>query len=201
MTDVTEDAQSEEPNELASLTAIAASLGMKHHPSIKAEKLKLKIEEFKNKDAKPTMLNVVDKVVDKEKFLKKHTETLPQKRIRLRKEATVLRRVIVTCLNPAKSNYPAEPFSASNSFTGDIGPRLVPFNTEKGTHVEQILLNVISERTFTQRYTVKDPTTGGDITKDRQQPEFAITYLDELTPKELQTLADRQAKEDTVSDD
>jgi hypothetical protein len=101
------------------------------------------------------------------------------------KEATKLRRVIVTCMDMAKleGNREGEYVMASNSIVPMIR-KMVPYG--QITHLEQILINVLEERKFQQRF-----GKGGQET--RQVKEFRIEYLPDLTVKEMEDLKKLQA--------
>ncbi len=112
-------------------------------------------------------------------------------RNRLRKEASALVRVRVTCMNPNKKEWKGEIFTASNSIVGTFR-KYVQFNTEDGWHVPQIILNMIKARQFQTFYTIKNER-GVAVRKGKLVPEFAVEVLPPLTEEELLELSRRQA--------
>lgn len=123
-------------------------------------------------------------------------ETFAEKRARVRAEATALKRVIVTCMNPAKSDWQGEYFTVSNKAIPTI-TRMVPFGLE--WHVEQIILNQIEQRTFNQQ--TEKRVNGHVVNSYNVVPEFKIMELDQLTPQELKKLAADQAARGAIDSD
>lgn len=117
-------------------------------------------------------------------------ETNGKRRARLRKEANVLVRVIISCRNPSKKEWQGEVFTVSNSVIGTI-KKYVPFDTEEGWHVPVALYNMIKERQYQHFYKVK--VDGKEVTRGKLVPEFNVQLLSKLTKEELQELAQRQA--------
>lgn len=118
------------------------------------------------------------------------TETLSEKRYRLRQEANKLVRVHIMNMNPARKEWESDTYTVGNAYIGTI-TRTIPFNVD--WHVEQALLNVLQERecnVFTQK---KNPNTGHTETKMRRIKELHIAILPDLTETELKELARRQA--------
>lgn len=152
----------------------ARKLGIQFHPSIGDDKLREKVNAALASDQ----------------------EAEPEKsavsiRAKVRAEAEKLIRIRVTCMNPAKKEWPGEVFTASNKYTSQ--KKFVPFvNNEDGYHVPQIILNMMQARKFQQFYTEKLPN--GDTTrKGKMVKEFAIEILPPLTEQELAELAKVQA--------
>lgn len=191
MQDFEKEETLEMPDELTTLKERADLLGITYHPSIGVEKLREKInahlEGTKEAEAAPV-------VVEEEQA--PAGETLAQRNVRLRKNAAKLIRVNVTCMNPAKKEWEGEIFTAGNSIVGTY-KKYVPFNTEDGWHVPQIILNQILQRKCQVFYSAKDDR-GNKIRKGKQIKEFAVDILPPLTPEELKDLAQRQAMGNTV---
>ena len=171
-------------DELTLLKQRAQTLGIKFHPSIGLESLRSKVSAaLTGEDAEEAAEEPVPEAPAAESRI--------QMRNRLRKEASALVRVRVTCMNPNKKEWKGEIFTASNSFVGTFR-KYVQFNTEEGWHVPQIILNMIKARQFQTFYTIKNER-GVAVRKGKLVPEFAVEVLPPLTEKELLELSRRQA--------
>ena len=171
-------------DELTLLKQRAQTLGIKFHPSIGLESLRSKVSAaLTREDAEEAAEEPVPEAPA--------VESRIQMRNRLRKEASALVRVRVTCMNPYKKEWKGEIFTASNSIVGTFR-KYVQFNTEEGWHVPQIILNMIKARQFQTFYTIKNER-GVAVRKGKLVPEFAVEVLPPLTEKELLELSRRQA--------
>lgn len=171
-------------DELTLLKQRAQTLGIKFHPSIGLESLRSKVSAaLTGEDAEKAAEEPVPEAPAAESRI--------QMRNRLRKEASALVRVRVTCMNPNKKEWKGEIFTASNSIVGTFR-KYVQFNTEEGWHVPQIILNMIKARQFQTFYTIKNER-GVAVRKGKLVPEFAVEVLPPLTEKELLELSRRQA--------
>ena len=171
-------------DELTLLKQRAQTLGIKFHPSIGLESLRSKVSAaLTGEDAEKAAEEPVPEAPAAESRI--------QMRNRLRKEASALVRVRVTCMNPNKKEWKGEIFTASNSIVGTFR-KYVQFNTEEGWHVPQIILNMIKARQFQTFYTIKNER-GVAVRKGKLVPEFAVEILPPLTEKELLELSRRQA--------
>lgn len=170
-----------EVDELTLLKERADNMGIGYHPSIGAEKLK---EKIKTK---------LDDAQEGHKGTKR--ESKAQRNLRLRKEANALVRVRLTCMNPAKKNWPGEVFSASNSAIGWI-KKFIPFEAEDGWHVPKILLSIIKNKKYASFYTMK--VNGKTVKRSRLVKEFAVEVLSDLSVEDLKDLAARQALNQSV---
>lgn len=171
-------------DELTLLKQRAQTLGIKFHPSIGLESLRSKVSAaLTGEDAEEAAEEPVPEAPAAEYRI--------QMRNRLRKEASALVRVRITCMNPNKKEWKGEIFTASNSIVGTFR-KYVQFNTEEGWHVPQIILNMIKARQFQTFYTIKNER-GVAVRKGKLVPEFAVEVLPPLTEKELLELSRRQA--------
>lgn len=171
-------------DELTLLKQRAQTLGIKFHPSIGLESLRSKVSAaLTGEDAEEAAEEPVPEAPAAESRI--------QMRNRLRKEASALVRVRVTCMNPNKKEWKGEIFTASNSIVGTFR-KYVQFNAEEGWHVPQIILNMIKARQFQTFYTIKNER-GVAVRKGKLVPEFAVEILPPLTEKELLELSRRQA--------
>lgn len=176
------------PSELELLKKRADLLQISYHPSIGLDTLKVKIaekvgEEHELPDPTPEYTAPVKVRTAKE-------IQLDQINL-LRREASKLIRIRVNCMNPAKSDYPGEIFSAGNSYVG-THKKYVPFGNEEGYHVPQIILNMMLEREC-QVFGKKKDAKGRDVPDGKLIKEFAIEIMTPLTEDEIHSLAQRQA--------
>ena len=168
------------PDELTTLKERADQMGVDYHPSIGLEKLRAKVLAAQSGEADAAPAAKVSEV-----------ETARALQHRLRNEANELVRIRVSCMNPAKKEWEGELFTAGNSVVGSF-TKFVPFNVEDGWHVPRIIYLQLKERQCQVFITVKD-SRGNDVRKGKLIKEFAIEVLPDLTPDELQALAQRQA--------
>jgi len=168
-------------DELSSLKERATKMGITFHPKIGLEKLRGKVTQVINSEAAKA----------KAKVTPIKEETKGQRINRLRKEASALVRIRVTCMNPNKKNHEGEVFTVSNSVVG-THRKYVPFNAENGWHVPKMLLGVIQERQCQIFVKAKD-FRGRDVAKGKLIKEFAVEILDPLTMDELEDLKTQQA--------
>lgn len=173
-------------DELASLKAKADLMGVSYHPSIGVEKLREKVraamgdepQEGEAKDADPVKQDGAG-------------ESLSLRRMRLKREASQLVRIRLTCLNPAKKEWPGEIIAVGNSAVGTF-KKYIPFTAEEGWHVPRIIYEHLKDRQCQVFVTVKQKN-GVAVRKGKLIKEFAIEVLPPLTKEELHDLAQRQA--------
>lgn len=168
--------------ELTALKAQADLLGIKYHTSIGAEKLSAKIKE--NSEANLSEGRV-------------HSGLSSSNTKSKRQEASKLIRVMVTCMNPLKSEWEGEIFTVGNATAGTF-KKYVPFGVE--WHVPQIMYNMIDARQCQVFQTKTDKNTGQKSRQGRLIKEFAIQNLPPLSKKELDDLAQRQAMANGTSE-
>jgi hypothetical protein len=178
--------------ELVVLKQRADLMGVQYHPNISVEKLKARINAKLNDEPElqeelDTLLPVKD---SEPKLFQFKPETKLERENRLRKEATRLVRIRVTCMNPNKKDWDGEVFTVSNSVVG-THRKYVPFNAEEGWHVPSILFEYIKDKQFVHHYIEKKD--GKEINRHKLVKEFAVEILDPLTEEELKDLAQRQA--------
>lgn len=191
MSEELEEAVTEvEPSELDALKQRAALMGIKHHPTIGLEKLRAKVNAKISEDTPVNELPESQIISNKEKFIKRRTETLVQKKARLRKEALTLHRVTVTCLDPSKKAYPGEYISAGNAYTGEV-KKFVEYNSEDGFHLPLILINALKEKEFTHHFSQE--IKGAEQGRNKQAKAYIVTMMNPLTQSEIEVIAKRQA--------
>lgn len=183
-------------DELTALKARADLMGISYHPSIGVEKLREKInaalEDEPEKEEEPELTQAVPQT------LKEVAEETPtQKRARKRREASELVRIRVTCMNPVKSEWEGEIFTAGNSVVGTYS-KYVPFNVDDGWHVPRIIYNQIVQRQC-QIFTTQKDSRNNSVRIGKLIKEFAVEVLPPLTPEELKELARQQAMSRSVA--
>lgn len=94
-------------------------------------------------------------------------------------------------MNPHKREIEGEIFTVGNSMVGMVS-KYVPFDTEEGWHVPQIILNAIQERQVMLLVSGKK-AHGIESKTKKLVKEFNVEILPPLTQKELDELARRQA--------
>jgi len=167
--------------ELDSLKARATQMGIKFHPSSGVDSLKAKINEALAEE-------VPEPEVEAEPVVAVSSERA--KRAVLKKEQLKLRRVNVTCMNPAKSEYNGVIITVGNNLVGTV-KRYVPFNVE--WHVEDILYQNMKQAKYQHFYSERDPDTKRNVRKTKLAQCYNIMDLAPLTEKELADLSQRQA--------
>ena len=172
-----------EQTELDMYKEKAKLMGIKFNSNIGLEKLKEKVDGILNDEDVPG-----DSEPTKEKRVEK--ESIANRNIRLRKDANKLIRVNITCMNPNKKKWKGEIIEVSNSAIGSI-KKFIPFNTEDGFHVPQVLLGVLRERKYLMFKDIK--RNGKDVKQTMNVKEFAIEVLENLSVPELKDLAHKQA--------
>ena len=176
-------------DELTVLKARADKMGISYHPSIGVDKLKEKIKAALSDEPVEAVEDEVAETVTEVKVKKKSKGEL-------KKEASKLVRIRVTCMNPNKKEWEGEIFTVSNAVVGTF-KKYVPFNTEEGYHVPHIIYEQLKERKCQIFQTVRD-SRGNKSRKGKLINEFSIEMLPPLTSAELQELARKQAMANSV---
>lgn len=194
MSEQTQDTETQvaQQDELAALKARADMMGISYHPSIGLEKLRQKVNaavEGTPEEPETTETAAASSAAA-------GVETEGQRQKRLKDDAHRLVRVRLTCMNPAKAEWPGEIISVGNAVVGSVS-KYIPFNAEEGWHIPNIIYQHLKERTCQVFHTVQD-SRGNKTRKGKLVKEFAIELLDPLTPEELHDLAQRQAMAGTV---
>lgn len=145
----------------------AAKLGITHSPNIGVDTLDNKIKGH---------------LAQLEQINQPSEHDLVEKKI---KEATKLVRIIATCMDHTKTEgeRQGEYVMGGNSVTGTL-KKFIPYGHP--VHIEQLLLNVLKEKKFQQRFGVGNQNY-------REVQEFAIQILPDLTPEEVEELKKVQA--------
>ena len=174
-------------DELTVLKQRADILGITYHPSIGLQKLRAKVRQAME-DPDEASGGAEE---DKGGLAIPSGETPGELRVRLRREASALRRVIVTCMNPNKTAYEGEIFSVANSMVGNF-KKYVPFNNDAGWHIPNIIYLHLLER-MCQIFVNKKNAKGVTVREAKLIKEFNVVLLPPLSPEELKELAHQQA--------
>jgi hypothetical protein len=169
-------------------------MGVSYHPSIGLEKLREKVnaavagktEEPETPEAPVSEAAVINTAV----------ETEAQKTKRMKDDANRLVRIRLTCMNPAKSEWPGEIISVGNARVGSFS-KFIPFNADEGWHVPNIIYKALVDR-MCQVFVTTTDARGNKTRKGKLIREFAIEVLPELTADELHDLAQRQAMSGSI---
>lgn len=157
----------------------AKELGISHSGNIGIEALQNKIRMHKTGESKEATKEVSIGLTENQ---------LRELKI---KEATRLRRVIVHCMDNSKTEVrQGEYVMAGNSYVPTI-KKYFPYSVV--THLEQILVNVLKEKKFQQRF-------GKDNREYREVPEFNIVELEDLSIEEAAELKKVQALRKEAAD-
>lgn len=191
------------PSELDALKKRADLMQIKYHPNIGVDSLRDKINAAVSGEGVEAVQAVATELASSMPNLgaiaqaeqaaapePAKPETADARKNRLRREATKLVRIRLTCMNPAKKNWGGDMFCVSNRNFGTI-QRHVPF--EREWHVEAVLLDMIRERQYLTFDTKKTKIAGITIKEPRSVPEYAIAILEPLTSVQLKELGQRQA--------
>jgi hypothetical protein len=189
------DAVEEIVDELAMLKQRADIMGIKYHPNIKLESLKIKVadkmegvaDEYGEEEAET--IAAAEEAMAADTFTPLMKETPAQLKAKRKQECLKLVRIRIACMNPVKANMKGDIFSVGNSEIGMI-KKYVPFNAEQGWHVPNIILQELRNKQFVSHYDVK--IGNKTVTKTKLIPEYSIEILDQLTAEELKDLANRQ---------
>lgn len=174
-------------DELTALKARADMMGITYHPSIGLEKLREKVNAAMTQPISEPAPVVAAPVVNEAP----QVETEGQRATRLKRDASRLVRIRVTCMNPAKAEWPGEIISVGNAVIGSFS-KFVPFNADEGWHVPNVIYKVLQDRQC-QVFTTIIDSRGNKSRKGKLIKEFAIEVLPDLTTEELHDLAQRQA--------
>lgn len=185
-------------NELDTLKARADQMGITYKNNIGIEALKAKInaklddkEDTTDEEGNP--LTSAPAAAPQETPAKKSKHEL-ENEIRQQQQAEMMamKRVRITCLNPAKRELKGEIITVANRYLGTVR-KFIPFGeaTDNGFHVPQVLLQELQSRKFNSVST-KPGQNGQVLPVQRLVNEFSIEELEPLTEKELAKLAATQ---------
>ena len=157
---------------LKTLKAKADSLDIKYNARIGADTLQDKIltYEAEQKERKAARLRT------------QTPESKAEQIIRIRQEASRLRRVVVTCLDPSKRNWPGEIISVGNGKIG-LFKKYVPFDVAEGYHIPNIIYNMLKQRKCQIMYKVKGRDGKPDSKRSKLINAFSVPST--LTNPEL----------------
>lgn len=165
---------------IKTLKAQADQLGIKYSPNIGPDTLDARIKQHLAQ-ATPLSGQVTAPVAPTVTPEENEAMALERKI----KAATRLIRIIATPMDQRKNDgeRQGEYVMGGNSVVGTY-KKFIPYG--QPVHIEQLLLNVLEEKKFQQRY-------GKGNQQSREVKEFAIQILPDLTPTEVQELKKMQA--------
>lgn len=171
--------------ELDLLKERADQMGIKYHPNIGVDSLRDKVNAV-----------IAGEVSDEAEPVQKAKAA--QTRAQAYEEAMKLIRIRLTCMDPAKSDWPAEIITISNDVVGDVKVA-VPYKEEfyeNGYHVPNIIYQFLKERKYSAIKVTKGPK--GPVQTSIQANAYAIEVLPQLTPEELEDLRLQQAASKSI---
>lgn len=174
-------------DERATLERQADLIGVAFHPNISTDKLRERVAAKLNETASDVSTGQTQEpTVGAAK-----TESENERRIRLRKEASKLVRVQITCMDPMKKEYQGEIITAGNAVVGSFR-KFVLFN--EPYHIPNIILKQLQEKQC-QIFTTVKGERGQRVRKGKMIKAYAIQVLPALTQEELNELAaDQRAR-------
>ena len=193
------------PSELDVLKQRADKMGLTYHPSIKALKLRAKIEAKLNGTVEPVKeepapvaaKTIAEAGVDPRVGQDYPELTATERKQAMRRDAARLVRVVVNNNNPNKRDWEGEVYTVSNSVVG-THRKFVPFNNDAGWHVPNIIYKMMLEKEC--QIFVNGVDNQGRKTKVAKIiKELAVTLLDPLTDEEIDELAVVQARTRSVA--
>ena len=173
------------PSELDSLRVRATQLGIEYRHNTGVTKLRNLVNKALTPEEDDEEEVVVTAKVAKAPLSKSQAIAA------IRKEASKLVRIRITCMNPNKKNWEGEIFSVGSAKLGTF-KKYVPFDAPDGWHVPNIIFDMIKERKCSVFYTSTAPS-GAKTRKSKLVPEFSVDVLSPLTPEEIRNLARQQA--------
>jgi len=183
----------EDKAKLKALKEEATALGISFSPNVGLDLLQSRIDEVnyivnlaltkereKAKEEQPVAAPTPVPTVEQSE-----EEKIAEHRNKAIKDATLMKRIIVTCHDSAKleADRQGEIFMAGNSVV-PVVKKFVPYGYP--THVETILIKLIESKKVQQRY-------GKGNLQSREVKAYTVEYLDPLTPKEFEELRKLQA--------
>ena len=193
--------------ELTILKNKADKMGITYNSNIGLAKLQARVDEAKGAE-------VDNFSEEKEKFIeaaklaalrmaggnisKIINSKLPkaQAKAQLMKQSTKLKRVSVTCLDPAKKDVPGQWMGVRNGMI-PITKKYIPYDG-RVTHLPDIIINHLKEKECQVFKVVTDPITGDKSRKPTTQKMFSVSELNPLNDKEINELAEAQRSAGTI---
>ena len=169
-------------------------------PKMTEAEMRAKLEdEFKQKleeEKRRIQANLEVNLAKRQEEDKSATISIGQVKLKARREAMALKRVVVTPKDPAKQNYEGEIFTVSNDVVGDV-KKYVPYNLDAGYHVPKIILDALRSKECTIFVNKKGPD-GKSVQEAKIIKAYQITELPPLTKEELEELGREQAARQAI---
>lgn len=172
-------------DELTALKARATVLGIQFHPNISLDKLRERV-------------NATLQGNGPEPSAPEKGESDVARRSRLKKKASRLIRVRLHCNDPAKKEWPGEYMTVGNNAVGTYR-KYVPYNQDEPFHLEEIIVNALREKRV-QVFTTKKGKNGFPVRESKSIAAYSIEVLPPLTQEELNQLAASQQARNALSD-
>ena len=173
---------------------------VEEEPKLSPEDIRVQIEaEYKEKleeEKRKMQANLEVNMAKKNADGVDAAVNLGQAKLKARREALALKRVVVTPKDPSKQNWEGEIFTVSNDVIGDV-KKFVPFNIDKGFHVPKIIIDALSSKECTIFVNKKGPD-GKSVQEAKLIKAYQITELPPLTKEELEELGREQAARHSI---
>lgn len=177
------------PAYLDTLKQRADLLGISYHHKIGEKKLAQLIKEHNEPADEPEAAPV-----EVSKAQATSTQLAEKK-----KKANRLVRVRVTCMNPNKREWEGEIIAAGNRYFGNI-KKYIPFDNAEGWHMPSILVDLLKSKKC-QIFVERRNERGEKYKQGKLIPEYNVEIMPDLTPKELEELARKQALSHAIDSD
>ena len=196
--------------ELITLKKEADKLGLTYNSNIGLGKLQKRVNE-----ANGVEVEVDDFSEETEEFIQKAklaalrmaggnigkliNSKLPKAKAKsiLMKQATKLKRVSVTCLDPAKKDIPGQWLGVRNTMI-PMTKKYIPYDG-RITHLPEIIIKHLREKECQVFKVVTDSSTGEKTRKPSTQKMFSVADMPALNDKEISELAEAQRAAGTIS--
>lgn len=184
---------------LDQMKAQANLLGVPYAPNIGLETLSERVRAFKEAHAgeeKTELAAPITSEVLTAGGVKVPTDIEAQYEIFHAKQ---LIRVSIVCVNPARTDLPADLYTIFSSSLGRIS-QVIPYQAPNGYHIPRCLANLLREKTYTafRPSNIKKGENGCDR-EHFEMPEFIITELPPLTAEEFDRIVKRQDRQQAVN--
>ena len=179
---------------------VEAGGSIEEEPKMSEAELRAKLEEeFRQKleeEKRKIQANVEVNIAKQNEEGKAAAMSIGQAKLKARREAMALKRVVVTPKDPSKQNHEGDIFTVSNDIVGDVR-KYVPYNLDAGYHVPQIILDALRSKECTIFVNKKGPD-GKSVQEPKIIKAYQITELPPLTKEELEELGRQQAARQAI---
>lgn len=152
-----------------------------------------KLEAEKKKITANVEVNLAAKAVD---GINART-SMGQAKLKARREALRLQRVVVSQKDPMKQNWEGEIITVGNDVIGDV-KKFVPFNLDEGYHLPTVIINVLKAKECT--VFVNKRKNGQNVQTAKSIKAYSISELEPLSQEELNELASDQSARGAITE-